>query len=53
VTTFLLHMVKDGELALDTEDEIVAGTLLTRDGEVVHPALREAPVAAKSGSKES
>ena len=35
----LLHMVRDGEMHLDMEDEIVAETVLTRDGEVVHPRV--------------
>ena len=33
------------KLAIDMDDEIVAGTLVTRDGAVVHPAL--APAEAK------
>jgi NAD(P) transhydrogenase subunit alpha len=41
VTSFLLHLVKDGRLRLDLEDEITRQTLVTRDGEVVHPAVRE------------
>ena len=41
ITTFLLSMVVEGELAPDPADEIVAETLLTADGEVVHPRLRE------------
>ena len=41
ITTFLLSMVVEGELAPDPADEIVAETLLTNDGEVVHPRLRE------------
>jgi len=41
VETFLKSIVQDGELVLDLEDEVVAGTLLCRDGEVVHPRLRE------------
>jgi NAD(P) transhydrogenase subunit alpha len=41
VATFLLHLVKDGALVLDPEDEITAGTLVTRDGQVVHPRVRE------------
>lgn len=41
VTTFLLHLVKDGKLALDTDDPITRETLVTRDGEVVHPRVRE------------
>jgi NAD(P) transhydrogenase subunit alpha len=40
VATLLQHLVKDGALALDLEDEITRGALLTRDGEVVHPAVR-------------
>ena len=41
---FLALLVKKGdegpELVVDTEDELVAGTLLTRDGAVVHPNLQ-------------
>ncbi len=33
------------ELAIDTDDEIIKGTLVTRDGAVVHPSL--APAEAK------
>jgi NAD(P) transhydrogenase subunit alpha len=39
-------------LKIDTEDEIVAGTLVTRDGKVVHEnvkAAEPAPAKAKSG----
>ena len=31
---------ESGSLAIDWEDEIVAGTLLVRDGAIVHPALK-------------
>jgi NAD(P) transhydrogenase subunit alpha len=41
--TFLGLIVRKGEsgpeLAIDTGDDLVAGTLLTRDGAVVHPAF--------------
>lgn len=40
LATLLLHLVKDGALTLDLEDEITRGCLVTRDGEVVHPAVR-------------
>jgi H+-translocating NAD(P) transhydrogenase subunit alpha len=40
ITTFLLHLVKDGQLNVDTEDEITRETLVTRDGEVVHERVR-------------
>jgi len=34
--------VKDGALALDREDEIVKGALITYQGEVVHAATKAA-----------
>lgn len=42
ITTFLLHLVKDGRVRLDTQDAIIRETLVTRGGEVVHPKVREA-----------
>ena len=41
IATFLKYLVKDGQLALDREDEIVRETLVTHQGEVVHPRVRE------------
>jgi NAD(P) transhydrogenase subunit alpha len=41
VETFLKSMVEEGRLKIDLEDEVTAGTLLCRDGEVVHPRIRE------------
>ncbi len=41
ITRFLLNMVADQQLNLKLEDEIVAGTLVASDGEVVHGRLRE------------
>ncbi len=32
-------MTADGALHIDTTDEIQAGVVITRDGEVVHPAV--------------
>ena len=39
VVTLLLHLVKDGALQLDLEDEITRGTLVSHGGEVVHPRV--------------
>lgn len=39
---FINHIVRDGEIVIDDEDEITKGCLITRGGEVVH----EATVAA-------
>ncbi|HTP41736.1 MAG TPA: Re/Si-specific NAD(P)(+) transhydrogenase subunit alpha [Nitrospiria bacterium] len=42
ITAFILHLInKEGALQLKPDDEIVAGTLLTRNGEIVHPRVRE------------
>ncbi len=41
VTAFLLHLVKDGKLQLDLEDEIIRETMLTRSGEVVNARVLE------------
>lgn len=41
VTAFLLHLFKGGKLNLDLNDEIMRDTLLTHDGEVVNPRVRE------------
>jgi proton-translocating NAD(P)+ transhydrogenase subunit alpha len=41
LSAFLLHLVKDGKLQYDEKDEIHHDTLLTRDGEVVNPRIRE------------
>jgi NAD(P) transhydrogenase subunit alpha len=41
ITTFLSHLLKDGKVQVNLEDEITRETLLVRDGDVVQPRLRE------------
>src|SRR5882724_9369366 len=41
VTAFLLHLIRDGKLNLNTADEIIRETLITKDGEVVNGKLRQ------------
>ena len=41
LSAFLLHLVKDGKLQLNLDDEIVRETLLTKDGEVFNARVRE------------
>jgi len=41
VSAFLMHLIKDGKLRLDTNDEIIRETLLTHGGEVVSKRVRE------------
>ena len=40
IQTFLLHIAKEGKLALDADDQILRETLLTRDGVVVESRVR-------------
>ncbi len=40
--TYLRHLVKDGELALDFEDPLVADVVVTHQGAIVHEAVRSA-----------
>jgi H+-translocating NAD(P) transhydrogenase subunit alpha len=41
VTSFIVHILKDGKLRLDRDDEIIRETLLTSGGEVVNERVRE------------
>lgn len=41
LTAFLLHLLKDGQLNVDTQDEITRETLVVRDGAVVHRLLAQ------------
>ena len=41
ITAFLLHLIKDGQLHLNLQDEIVRDTLITTGGEVVNARMRE------------
>ena len=41
VSTLLLHLVDDGAIQIDLEDEITQGTLVSLDGEVIHPRVRD------------
>ncbi len=53
IQAFLKPLIQEGELVLNMEDEITAGTLMCRDGEIVHPRIREllglAPEAVPEG----
>lgn len=57
VCTFLANMAKDGKLDINLDDEIVAGTLMTHEGNVTHPRIREMlgmePMAEPSSQEET
>ncbi len=48
VQSLLGLMIKDGQLELDFEDEVIAGACITRDGEIVHEGAKQAAGAATS-----
>ena len=41
LTSFLQNLVENGEINLNLEDPIISDTLLTHEGEVVNPQVRE------------
>ena len=47
---FLTPLIDDGELRFDWDDELLAATVLTRDGAVVHPRFRSPPSGAAAGN---
>lgn len=46
VTSFLLHLLKDGSIHLDLNDELTRGPLVTYQGEILHAAVKDALSAA-------
>ncbi len=42
VSTFVTYMVKDGELNLDMDDEIISGAMFTHQGKITHEPTRKA-----------
>jgi NAD(P) transhydrogenase subunit alpha len=40
LTTFVAHLVKEGTLELDLEDEITSGAMLTHEGKITNEAAR-------------
>ena len=50
LTNFLEAFSEEGAFQLDLDDEIQAGCLITRGGEIVHPRTLEVVVESKEGS---
>jgi len=48
VLNYLHHLVKEGAIAYDMEDELTAGPLVTHGGQIVHAQVREAAEATSS-----
>jgi NAD(P) transhydrogenase subunit alpha len=53
VSTFLQHLVEQGDLQIDLEDEITRETLVARDGEVVHQRVRQLIAPEAPATEES
>jgi NAD(P) transhydrogenase subunit alpha len=43
--SYLQHLLKDGAIALDLEDELTSGPLLTHEGKIVHEGVKAAAEA--------
>ncbi len=43
---FMSLFIKDGEIELDLEDEVIAGALLTKDGDITNDAVKDAAKGA-------
>lgn len=41
VANLLALLIEDGALAIDVEDEVIKGCLLTHEGQLVHPAVKK------------
>jgi NAD(P) transhydrogenase subunit alpha len=45
IEKLLAHLTADGAWKMDANDEIAKGCVITRDGEIVHPKVKEAAAA--------
>jgi len=57
---FFSPFIKDGALTLDWEDEVIKGSCLTRDGQLVHEGVKKvlgdqspSPTSGKGGDNSS
>jgi NAD(P) transhydrogenase subunit alpha len=41
ISAFLQNLTKDGKMQLNLKDEIIRETLVTHEGEIVNPRVRE------------
>jgi NAD(P) transhydrogenase subunit alpha len=50
ITNYLVYLLKDGQIRLNLDDEMIRGPLVTRGGEIIHDAVKAALGARKEGS---
>ncbi len=51
ISTFLLNLVKDKQVQINLEDEIIRDTLIARDGQIVH--AQDSAVASINSRKDN
>jgi H+-translocating NAD(P) transhydrogenase subunit alpha len=51
VTTYLLHLLKDGKIQLDLADELTRGPMVAHRGEVVHDVVKQAMAPVRTGGQ--
>ena len=42
ILNYVISFIKDGKVVIDLKDEIIASSLVCKDGELVHAGAREA-----------
>jgi NAD(P) transhydrogenase subunit alpha len=50
VTNYLMHLLKEGKVQLDLNDELTRGPLVTHQGEIVHEAAKAALARSEKSS---
>jgi NAD(P) transhydrogenase subunit alpha len=50
VTNYLMHLLKDGKVQLDLNDELTRGPLVTHRGEIVHEVAKAAQARSEKSS---
>ena len=50
LVTFLDHLLKEGQLELDLDDEITRGTLITHQGAIVNDTVRSRIASGSGGA---
>ena len=41
ISSFIIHMINEGEINLDIDDEIISGAMFTHKGEITHQPTNE------------
>ena len=50
ISTLLFHLVQNGDLHVDLDEEITASTLVSRGGDIIHPRIKELLTSTKQST---